>query len=128
MLSALLVSDLQLRLIIATAAVFGVLFVANSILFALFFYKRKKSNLCTKELQQQRDQLLEELAQLRNSASKITAVEANTEVEENTVIEETAEVEEYGKIEKSDNIEDAQEVISEEPVNDILENNDGDIE
>lgn len=90
MQTALLFSGAQLNLIIVIAIVFAVLFVANSVLLALFFYKRKKSKLCTEELQQRREQLLEELAQLRYLNPK-EEDEESEEIEEIDDIEEDAD-------------------------------------
>lgn len=91
MLSALLFSSTQINLIIAIAIIFAVLFVGNSVLLALLYYKRKKSKLCTEELQRRREQLLEELAQLRNFTPQEANEEESEEIEEIDDIEDETE-------------------------------------
>lgn len=72
----------QLNLIIAIAIIFAVLFVGNSVLLAVLFYRRKKRKLCTEALQQRREQLLEELAQLRYLKPKSKEDDESEEAEE----------------------------------------------
>lgn len=69
MLLAIALTSAQLNIIIIAAVIFAALFAVNSVLLALFFHKRKKSELCTVELQQRREQLLEELHNLQLMAA-----------------------------------------------------------
>lgn len=59
----------QINLIIFVAIFFAAAFAGSVAVLVALFYKRKKSKLCTEELQRRREELLEELNQLRLRAA-----------------------------------------------------------
>lgn len=108
MLLAIALTSAQLNIIIAAAVIFAALFAGNSVLLALFFHKRKKSELCTAELQQRREQLLEELHDLQLKAATQGLDEEDLDDEDEAVDVEDDEADE----ESQDDV-DADEITDE---------------
>lgn len=111
MLLAIALTGSQLNLIIAVAVIFAVLFAGNAVLFAVFFYKRKKSELCTVELQQRREQLLEELHRLQLKAAESGLSQEDLDDEEDAVDvdDDEADDEAEDEVENDESAEETEE-------------------
>ena len=119
MLLNIALTNAQLYLIIAVAIVFAALFAGNSVLLVLFFRKRKKSKLCTEELQKRREELLEELHALQLSAANrgVTSEDLDDEEDEADDSEEEEEgdegADEEGEEAEEENLPEIESAASE---------------
>lgn len=111
-----LFSGAQLGLIIVISAVLAAVLAVNAVLFALFFKRRKKRKLCSAALQARREQLLEELYNLRFK----TPEDFESEEEEDN---EAADESDYGGDENDEDedfdVDDNEDTDSDEAGDDI---------